>query len=119
MSRTLLCVPMTAPTVEGMLAALHADGQLDEEVLDLGGECPAKACGSAVRSADAAVALGTSGPAAYLDGAALIVAARAAGKRVITGAEVIALQAAEQFERYTGVRPSAEQVAEASAFSRA
>lgn len=49
----------------------------------------------------------------------LIVAARAAGKRVITGAEVIALQAAEQFERYTGVRPSAEQVAEASAFSRA
>ena len=32
----------------------------------------------------------------------LIVAARAAGKQVITGAEVIALQAAEQFERYTG-----------------
>lgn len=49
----------------------------------------------------------------------LIAAARAAGKRVITGAEVIALQAAEQFERYTGVRPTAEQVAEASAFSRA
>jgi shikimate dehydrogenase len=38
---------------------------------------------------------------------------------VITGAEVIALQAAEQFERYTGVRPTAEQVAEASAYSRA
>ena len=36
-----------------------------------------------------------------------------------TGAEVIALQAAEQFERYTGVRPTAEQVAEASAISRA
>jgi shikimate dehydrogenase len=49
----------------------------------------------------------------------LIVAARAAGKSVITGAEVIALQAAEQFERYTGVRPSPEQVAEASAFSSA
>ena len=49
----------------------------------------------------------------------LIVAARAAGVPVITGAEVIALQAAEQFERYTGVRPTAEQVAEASAFSRA
>ncbi len=48
----------------------------------------------------------------------LIVAARAAGHPVITGAEVIALQAAEQFERYTGVRPSAEQVAAASAFSR-
>jgi shikimate dehydrogenase len=38
---------------------------------------------------------------------------------VVTGAEVIALQAAEQFERYTGVRPTAEQVAEASAISRA
>jgi shikimate dehydrogenase len=38
----------------------------------------------------------------------LIVAARAAGVAVITGAEVIALQAAEQFERYTGVRPTAE-----------
>ena len=41
------------------------------------------------------------------------------GVNVITGAEVIALQAAEQFERYTGVRPTAEQVAEASAISRA
>ena len=48
----------------------------------------------------------------------LIIAARKAGKHVITGAEVIALQAAEQFERYTGVRPTAEQVAEASVFSR-
>ena len=48
----------------------------------------------------------------------LITAARAAGAHVITGAEVIALQAAEQFERYTGVRPTAEQVAEASAISR-
>jgi shikimate dehydrogenase len=48
----------------------------------------------------------------------LITAARAAGVKVITGAEVIALQAAEQFERYTGVRPTAEQVAEASAVSR-
>lgn len=48
----------------------------------------------------------------------LIAAARAAGKRVITGADVIALQAAEQFERYTGVRPSPEMVAAASEFSR-
>lgn len=48
----------------------------------------------------------------------LIVAARRAGKQVITGAEVIALQAAEQFERYTGVRPTPEQVNEASTFSR-
>ncbi|MGN7782152.1 shikimate 5-dehydrogenase [Mycolicibacterium sp. 22603] len=49
----------------------------------------------------------------------LITAARAAGIPVITGAEVIALQAAEQFERYTGVRPSAAQIAAASAISRA
>ena len=49
----------------------------------------------------------------------LIKAARAAGVKVITGAEVIALQAAEQFERYTGVRPTPEQIAEASAISRA
>jgi shikimate dehydrogenase len=49
----------------------------------------------------------------------LIAAARAAGVKVITGAEVVALQAAEQFERYTGVRPTAEQVAAASAVSRA
>jgi shikimate dehydrogenase len=39
--------------------------------------------------------------------------------KVITGGEVIALQAAEQFERYTGLRPTAEQVAAASAISRA
>jgi shikimate dehydrogenase len=49
----------------------------------------------------------------------LIKAARTAGVPVITGAEVIALQAAEQFERYTGVRPTPEQVAAASAVSRA
>ena len=48
----------------------------------------------------------------------LILAARAAGKPVITGAEVIALQAAKQFELYTGVRLSPEQVLEASLFSR-
>ena len=49
----------------------------------------------------------------------LVAAARAAGKRVITGAEVIALQAAEQFERYTGVRPTHEQILAASSMSRA
>ena len=49
----------------------------------------------------------------------LIVASRAAGKRVISGAEVIALQAARQFERYTGVALTPEQVEQASAFSRA
>ena len=48
----------------------------------------------------------------------LVRAARAAGKPVITGAEVIALQAARQFELYTGVSITAEQVARASAFSR-
>lgn len=49
----------------------------------------------------------------------LIAAARGAGSKVITGAEVIALQAAEQFERYTGVRPTPEQISAASAISRA
>lgn len=49
----------------------------------------------------------------------LITAARAADKVVITGAEVIALQAAEQFELYTGVRPTPDQVRRASEFSRA
>lgn len=48
----------------------------------------------------------------------LVVAARAAGRRVVSGAEVIALQAAEQFEKYTGVRPSPDQVREAAEVSR-
>lgn len=49
----------------------------------------------------------------------LVTAARAAGKNVITGAEVIAIQAEEQFVLYTGVRPTPEQVRAASEFSRA
>ncbi len=48
----------------------------------------------------------------------LIRAARRANKPVITGAEVIALQAAEQFVLYTGVRPTAEQIRLAGEFSR-
>lgn len=48
----------------------------------------------------------------------LIKAAAAAGKHCITGAEVIALQAAEQFVLYTGIRPSPALVREASEFSR-
>ncbi|MBS0976294.1 shikimate 5-dehydrogenase, partial [Serratia rubidaea] len=49
----------------------------------------------------------------------LIRHARQQGKAVITGAEVIALQALEQFVLYTGVRPSDEQVARAAAHARA
>ena len=49
----------------------------------------------------------------------LVKQARELRKVVITGAEVIALQAAAQFELYTGVRPTPEQVREASEFSRA
>lgn len=45
----------------------------------------------------------------------LIRAGRAAGKEVITGGEVIALQAAEQFKLYTGVEVSDADVAEAEA----
>lgn len=49
----------------------------------------------------------------------LVRLATARGKTVITGAEVIALQAVEQFVLYTGVRPTDEQVRRASEFSRA
>lgn len=49
----------------------------------------------------------------------LIAAARAAGKTLITGAEVATLQALEQFVLYTGIRPSAEQVRDAEEFMRA
>jgi shikimate dehydrogenase len=48
----------------------------------------------------------------------LIRAARACGKRVITGADVIVLQALEQFVLYTGVQPSDAQVRAAAAFAR-
>ena len=49
----------------------------------------------------------------------LIQAARAAGKPVITGAEVATIQALEQFVLYTGVRPRPEQVRAAEEFMRA
>lgn len=49
----------------------------------------------------------------------LIVRGRAKGKRVITGLEVIAIQALEQFVLYTGVRPTPEQFEKAVAFARA
>ncbi len=49
----------------------------------------------------------------------LIRAARARGKMVITGAQVIVLQAVEQFVLYTGVRPNAEQIARAATFALA
>jgi shikimate dehydrogenase len=48
----------------------------------------------------------------------LIVRARAEDKHVITGLEVIAIQALEQFVLYTGVRPTAEQFQKAVAFAR-
>lgn len=48
----------------------------------------------------------------------LIRRARDGDKVVITGAEVIALQAAEQFTLYTGVRPTADQIRRASEYSR-
>ena len=40
------------------------------------------------------------------------------GKQTISGAEVIVLQAVEQFELYTGIRPDEQFVAEAAAFAR-
>jgi shikimate dehydrogenase len=49
----------------------------------------------------------------------LVTAGRAAGKTVITGAEVATLQALEQFVLYTGIRPSADQVRDAEEYMRA
>ena len=49
----------------------------------------------------------------------LIMLAESIGKKTISGAEVIALQAAEQFVLYTGIRPTPDQLARASSFSRA
>ncbi|HET7474950.1 MAG TPA: shikimate 5-dehydrogenase [Dermatophilaceae bacterium] len=48
----------------------------------------------------------------------LVDRAQEAGLRVITGTEVIALQAAAQFALYTGVRPTPEQVARAGDYAR-
>ena len=48
----------------------------------------------------------------------LIKLGRQLHKRVITGAEVIAIQALEQFVLYTGVRPEPELVERAAAFAR-
>jgi shikimate dehydrogenase len=48
----------------------------------------------------------------------LIKLASVLGKQIITGAEVIALQAALQFAAYTGVELTADQVRRASEFSR-
>ncbi len=48
----------------------------------------------------------------------LVLAGRAAGKIVISGAEVATLQALEQFVLYTGIRPSAEQIEAAEGYMR-
>ena len=44
-------------------------------------------------------------------------AAEAAGKPLISGAEVIVLQAIDQFELYTGIRPGTTAIVEATAFA--
>jgi shikimate dehydrogenase len=48
----------------------------------------------------------------------LIRLAASLGKKTITGAQVIALQAVEQFVLYTGVRPDADLIEKAAAFAR-
>ncbi|QGM81616.1 shikimate 5-dehydrogenase [Otariodibacter oris] len=48
----------------------------------------------------------------------LINYAQSQGKQTVSGAEVIVLQAVEQFELYTSVRPSDELIAEAASFAR-
>ncbi len=47
----------------------------------------------------------------------LLRAAQAAGKRVVTGAQIATLQALAQFVLYTGVRPGDRQVAAAEAYA--
>lgn len=49
----------------------------------------------------------------------LLRAARAAGKQLISGADVIVLQAVEQFVLYTGIRPTAEHIQNAADFAHA
>ena len=49
----------------------------------------------------------------------VIMLAQRMGKKTISGAEVIALQAVEQFEMYTGVRPDDALITDAAAFARA
>jgi shikimate dehydrogenase len=49
----------------------------------------------------------------------LVRRARDLGKPVTTGAQVIVLQAVEQFALYTGVRPSAPQIDRAARFALA
>ena len=49
----------------------------------------------------------------------LVQAARARGKHIVSGDEVAALQALEQFVLYTGVRPNNDQFQQAAAFARA
>lgn len=48
----------------------------------------------------------------------LVSYAKSQGKTVITGSEVFALQAVEQFALYTGIRPSAELFEKAAEYSR-
>ena len=47
----------------------------------------------------------------------LICLANKLGKKTVSGAEVIALQAVEQFVLYTGVRPETQLVKKAAAFA--
>ena len=49
----------------------------------------------------------------------LLRAARATGKQLISGGDVIVLQAVEQFVLYTGIRPTAEQIQSAADFAHA
>lgn len=55
---------------------------------------------------------------AYPPDTPLMRRAAALGKHCISGGDVMVLQAVEQFELYTGVRPSAELIAAAAAHSR-
>ena len=105
------------PTIEAALAEGPADVIVNVTPIGMAGGAESEALSFPQEAIDAAetvfdvVAVPAETP--------LIRAGRAAGKTVITGAEVMTIQALEQFVLYTGITPTPEQVAAAEEFMRA
>ncbi|WP_281250863.1 shikimate 5-dehydrogenase [Sinomonas mesophila] len=105
------------PTIEAALAEDPTDVVVNVTPIGMAGGAEAEALSFPQEVIDAAsivfdvVAVPAETP--------LIRAGRAAGKTVITGAEVMTIQALEQFVLYTGLTPTPEQVAAAEEFMRA
>jgi shikimate dehydrogenase len=105
------------PTVEAALLDVPADVVVNVTPIGMAGGPEADALSFPQEVIDAAaivfdvVAVPAETP--------LIRAGREAGKTVITGSEVMTIQALEQFVLYTGITPTPEQVAAAEEFMRA